>query len=96
MSDKDFLSWPFFDEGHRQLSRELEAWAQTHLATLPHDHSDVDAQCRQLVRMLGEAGFLCNAVPAAYGGNTEALDVRRLCITRETLGRFSERAGRPL
>ena len=89
MSDKDFLSWPFFDEGHRQLSRELEAWAQTHLATLPHDHSDVDAQCRQLVRMLGEAGFLCNAVPAAYGGNTEALDVRRLCITRETLGRYS-------
>lgn len=89
MSDKDFLSWPFFDEGHRQLSRELEAWAQTHLATLPHNHSEVDAQCRQLVRMLGEAGFLCNAVPAAYGGNTEALDVRRLCITRETLGRFS-------
>ena len=89
MSDKDFLSWPFFDEGHRQLSRELEAWAEAHLATLPHDHNDVDAQCRQLVRMLGEAGFLCNAVPAAYGGNTEALDVRRLCITRETLGRFS-------
>ena len=89
MSDKDFLSWPFFDEGHRQLSRELEAWAEAHLATLPHDHNDVDAQCRQLVRMLGEAGFLCNAVPAAYGGNTEALDVRRLCITRETLGRYS-------
>ena len=89
MSDKDFLSWPFFDEGHRQLSRELEAWAQAHLATLPHDHSDVDAQCRQLVGMLGEAGFLCNAVPAAFGGNTETLDVRRLCITRETLGRYS-------
>jgi acyl-CoA dehydrogenase len=89
MSDKDFLSWPFFDEGHRQLSRELEAWAEAHLATMPHDHSDVDAQCRQLVGMLGEAGFLCNAVPAAFGGNTETLDVRRLCITRETLGRYS-------
>ncbi len=89
MSDKDFLTWPFFDEAHRQLARELEAWAQSHLATLPHDHSDVDAQCRQLVGMLGEAGFLCNAVPAAFGGNTETLDVRRLCITRETLGRYS-------
>ena len=89
MSDKDFLSWPFFDEEHRQLARELEAWAQTHLATQPHDHGDVDARCRQLVAMLGEAGFLCNAVPAAFGGNTETLDVRRLCITRETLGRYS-------
>ena len=27
MSDKDFLSWPFLDEEHRELSRELEAWA---------------------------------------------------------------------
>jgi len=89
MSDKDFLSWPFFDEEHRQLARELEAWAQSHLANLPHDHRDVDAQCRQLVGMLGAAGFLCNAVPAAFGGNTETLDVRRLCITRETLGRYS-------
>ena len=89
MSDKDFLSWPFFDEDHRHLSRELESWAQTHLADLPHEHSDVDAECRQLVTMLGAAGFLCNAVPAAYGGNTEKLDVRRLCITRETLGRYS-------
>ena len=42
-----------------------------------------------LVRELGRAGFLCNAVPAAFGGNTTSLDVRRLCITRETLGRHS-------
>lgn len=89
MSDKEFLSWPFFDESHRQLSRELEAWAEAHLAGQSHDHSDVDAQCRQLVSQLGNAGFLCNAVPAGYGGNTEALDVRRLCVTRETLARYS-------
>jgi len=89
MSDKDFLTWPFFEEDHRQLSRELEAWAESHLAQLPHGHHDVDAECRQLVTMLGEAGFLCNAVPAAFGGNTETLDVRRLCITRETLARYS-------
>ena len=89
MSDKDFLSWPFFDEEHRQLSRELEAWADSTLSALPLDHSDVDAECRLLVRELGKAGFLCNAVPEAFGGNTTTLDVRRLCITRETLGRYS-------
>ena len=89
MSDKEFLSWPFFEEDHRQLSRELEAWAAAELGHLAHDHSDVDAECRQLVRMLGDAGFLCNAVPAEFGGNTPTLDVRRLCITRETLARYS-------
>ncbi|MEE4143723.1 MAG: acyl-CoA dehydrogenase family protein [Halieaceae bacterium] len=89
MSDREFLGWPFFDESHRQLSRELEAWSAAELAHRGHDHSDVDAECRQLVRLLGDAGFLCNAVPEAFGGNTPSLDVRRLCITRETLARHS-------
>lgn len=89
MSDKDFLSWPFFEEDHRVLARELEAWAAATLSGAAHDHRDVDAECRRLVRQLGAAGFLCNAVPAEFGGNTTALDVRRLCITRETLARYS-------
>tara|TARA_R110002110_G_scaffold66978_1_gene182965 strand:- start:52075 stop:53241 length:1167 start_codon:yes stop_codon:yes gene_type:complete len=89
MSDKDFLSWPFFDDEHRQLSQELEHWAATTLSALPLDHSDVDAECRTLVSELGKAGFLANAVPAAFGGNTENLEVRRLCLTRETLARYS-------
>ncbi|MGL4564765.1 MAG: acyl-CoA dehydrogenase family protein [Halioglobus sp.] len=89
MSDKDFLSWPFFEEDHRVLGRELEAWAAARLGGAAHDHRDVDVECRRLVRQLGAAGFLCNAVPAEFGGNTTALDVRRLCITRETLARYS-------
>jgi len=89
MSDKDFLSWPFFEEDHRVLASELEAWAAATLSGAVHDHRDVDAECRRLVRQLGAAGFLCNAVPAEFGGNTTALDVRRLCITRETLARYS-------
>ena len=89
MSDKDFLSWPFFEEDHRVLASELEAWAAATLGGAVHAHRDVDAECRRLVRQLGAAGFLCNAVPAEFGGNTAALDVRRLCITRETLARYS-------
>jgi acyl-CoA dehydrogenase len=89
MSDKDFLSWPFFEEDHRVLARELEAWAAATLKSAVHDHRDVDAECRQLVQQLGAAGFLCNTVPAEFGGNTTVLDVRRLCITRETLARYS-------
>jgi acyl-CoA dehydrogenase len=89
MSDKDFLNWPFLDDSHRKLSTELEAWCEQTLEKLPLDHSDVDAECRLLVTELGKAGFTANAVPAAYGGNTDKVDVRRLCITRETLGRYN-------
>ena len=55
MSDQSFLNWPFFDDRHRALSAALEAWASAHL---PVDHSDVDAACKGLVAVLGEAGFL--------------------------------------
>ena len=27
MSDKNYLDWPFLDERHRTLERELDAWA---------------------------------------------------------------------
>jgi acyl-CoA dehydrogenase len=92
VSDKDYLNWPFLEDEHRQLALEVERWAETTLSRLPLDHSDVDAQCRLLVSELGKAGFLANAVPTDFGGNTVNLEVRRLCLTRETLGRYSSLA----
>ena len=47
--------------------------------------SDVDAECRKLVRELGEAGFLKLCVA---DGDTPP-DVRSLAIARETLARHS-------
>lgn len=89
--DRSFLDWPFFDDGHRRLADDLENWAQAVLPTLcDGDHgSDVDDICRALVRRLGEGGWLRYAVPAAYGGALEKLDVRSLCLIRETLARHS-------
>ena len=81
MADKSFLSWPFFEDRHRDLTKRLESWASAHLSDL--DHSDSDATCRNLVSMLGEAGF------AKYSGALEGrLDVRALCLIRETLARY--------
>lgn len=77
MADKSFLSWPFFEDKHRELSEALEVWCD---ANLPCDHSDVDAACIKLVRDLGAAGFLQRS-----GGSD--LDVRSLCLIRETLAR---------
>lgn len=77
MVDRTFLDWPFFEDQHRELAAALEAWCA---ANLPVDHGDVDGACRGLVSALGAAGFLQHS-----GG--EALDVRSLCLIRETLSR---------
>ena len=85
MADRSFLEWPFFDDHHRRLAEELDAWCA---ANLTGEHgADVDEACRALVRQLGEAGWLRYCVPAAYGGIHERLDVRSLAIVRETLAR---------
>ncbi|MEN9629055.1 MAG: hypothetical protein RJA10_2282, partial [Pseudomonadota bacterium] len=88
MSDTGYLDWPFFEDRHRALARELDAWA---VANIPHDHGpDVDAECRALVRQLGAAGWLRHAVGGtAWGGAAEAIDTRSICLLRETLGRHS-------
>jgi acyl-CoA dehydrogenase len=84
MSDLLHLDWPFFDAAHRRFAPELAAWAEREVARLV-DHTDTDRCCRTLVRALGEAGWLKAVVPAAYGGLSEKLDVRTLCLAREIL-----------
>lgn len=84
MADKTFLSWPFFEDRHRVLAADLGAWAAKHAAQHDH-HADIDAVCRGFVRELGRAGFLKLTVPKAGGGLSETLDVRSLCLARETL-----------
>jgi alkylation response protein AidB-like acyl-CoA dehydrogenase len=84
----EHLAWPFFDARHRALAAELQAWAAGALAhEAPHGHDDVGAATRALVSRLGAAGWLRLAVPAAHGGTFDTLDVRALCLARETLAR---------
>jgi acyl-CoA dehydrogenase len=85
MADRSYLDLPFFDDGHRALASELDAWSATHLA---HAHgADTDATCRALVKALGAGGWARHAVPRAWGGVRDVLDSRSLCIIRETLAR---------
>jgi acyl-CoA dehydrogenase len=84
MMDLSHLTWPFFGDTHRHFASALAEWAKREIA--PHiDHADTDRSCRSLVRSLGEAGWLKAVVPAAYGGLSEKLDVRTLCLAREIL-----------
>ena len=90
MSDESFLQWPFFNDEHQALAARLDDWASRHLPTLTADeHHDLDGTCKAIVKALGEAGFATYAVPASAGGHHEKLDVRSLCLIRETLARHN-------
>ncbi|MBB4843834.1 alkylation response protein AidB-like acyl-CoA dehydrogenase [Paucibacter oligotrophus] len=82
------LEWPFFEDRHRVLAQELEAWCQAHLQHPAHG-ADVDGECVELVRQLGAGGWLSHAIAGqALGGAAEAIDTRSICILRETLARY--------
>ncbi|MEQ8589539.1 MAG: acyl-CoA dehydrogenase family protein [Roseitalea porphyridii] len=84
MADRSFLQWPFFDEAHRNLAGRVEAWAAKTLADI--DHSNLDATCKTLVSALGEAGWL--RLTAVDPDEPDSrIDVRSLCLMRETLAR---------
>ncbi len=83
MADQTFLQWPFFEQRHRQLASELETWAGAKLVGAAHGR-DVDDECRVLVKALGNGGWLAHAAP-----EDGKLDVRTLCLVRETLARHS-------
>jgi acyl-CoA dehydrogenase len=81
MSDRSFLSWPFFEARHRELAEKLHDWC----GRLQGHGDPVDVQCRRLVAALGSAGFLKLCV--ADGDRRP--DVRSLAIARETLAYHS-------
>jgi acyl-CoA dehydrogenase len=75
MPDASYLHWPFLDDRHRALKAELDVFCSG-LGDLAHGDDDIDATCRALVARLAHAGLLRLCVE---------LDVRSLCLARETL-----------
>jgi acyl-CoA dehydrogenase len=89
MADRSFLAWPFFEPRHRELATALDDWAAQEIPPHEGEEDAVDELTRRFVAKLGAAGWLRYCVPAAYGGAHEQLNVRSLCLIRETLARFS-------
>jgi len=83
MPDSTYLGWPFFDDAHRDLAQRVRSTASGY-AALAED-TDVDAATRALVKRLGADGWLRHAVPA----DSARLDVRSICIIRESLAYVS-------
>ena len=82
MPDKTFLGWPFFEERHRALAAGIESWC---VSNLPYADTNVEAACRDLVGKLGHDGWLKHTAPDPDAA--APLDVRALCLIRETLAR---------
>lgn len=79
--------WPFLADEHRALAAALDAWARTHLGGA--GAGGTDARCRELVRALGDAGWLRYAVAGTeFGGHGPEIDTRAVCLARETLAGY--------
>lgn len=78
MADRTFLSWPFFEDRHREIFADAHTWAAAEAAA--DDHEDIDATCKNYVSTLGAKGYLAHT-----GSESGALDVRTLSLMRETL-----------
>ena len=88
MNALEHLRWPFFEPRHVEFASALDAWAHDTVRDAHGD--DVDAMCRHLVKQLGGAGWLRYTVAGtAYGGATDSIDTRMLCLARETLARHN-------
>ena len=80
MPDRSFLDWPFFEDAHRELARDLDAWCDASRAPAEaRGRTSTAAAARSSGRSAKAAGCATRAA--------ERLDVRSLCLIRETLAR---------
>jgi acyl-CoA dehydrogenase len=69
---------PFFEPAHYDLATRARDWCSHHAL---RQETDFTAECRRIVRDLGEAGLLHYAVPQRPDG----FDLRSICVIREGL-----------
>ena len=68
----EHYAWPFFEERHRKLALEADAWIRGNLG----GEGDADSICRRFVKELGKSGYLNHSVSATP-------DVRSIALLRE-------------
>ncbi len=81
------LDWPFLEPRHKIIAANLDGWSREHIS---RDHDDVNEFCRAIVHEFGSAGWLKYVVGGTeYGGASDTIDARSLCVMRETLAYHS-------
>ena len=81
----------FLDDSHPDLAEAVSGFAAERLRTLPTAEDDAAArhQARDVLGLMGEAGWSRYAVPAEHGGATEGIDLRACCLIREAVAAAS-------
>jgi alkylation response protein AidB-like acyl-CoA dehydrogenase len=81
----------FLDDGHPALAERVARFAEETLRPLAPADDDRKArhQAREILALLGEAGWGRYAVPARHGGASDEIDLRACCLIRETLAATS-------
>ena len=78
----------FLSPEHLRLAAEAWSFARDSVAPMAaeeDEEAEVDDLARRFVSRLADAGLLRRCVPAAWGGASELVDVRTLCLVREAL-----------
>ncbi len=77
----------FLEPRHLELAAAVREFAGAAIAPLPAPGDDTAArrQAREILARLGAAGWLRWVVPAAWGGEDTAPDLRACCLIREAL-----------
>ena len=80
----------FLDDRHVDLADEVGEFALEAIAALPHSPDDAAAraQAREILSLLGKAGWAKYAVPEP-GAESDDLDLRACCLIREALAGVS-------
>ena len=71
---------PFFEPRHQELALRIAKWIAANLVDA-HLPEDLTERSRQVLHMLGDAGWLAFVVPQAGA----QIDVRAVCLIREAL-----------
>jgi acyl-CoA dehydrogenase len=88
--DLDLVA-PLLHPRHRELAAAAAAFARDRIATLAAAEDDGAArlQAREILELLGEAGFVRLALPPEHGGAEGTPDLRACCLVREALAAAS-------
>ena len=88
MAVQSHLDWPFFEPRHKTLVSDLDRWAGSHLDF--SEETDIEKTCRKIARQLADGGWFHYAIAGkSYGAVHDTIDVRSLCLVRETLAQYS-------
>jgi acyl-CoA dehydrogenase len=81
----------FLDDSHTALAHGVAQFTAERLECLaaPEDDGAARRQAREILSLLGEAGWCRYAVPAEHGGVAPEIDLRACCLIRESLAAFS-------